>query len=136
MFLKSLNLKFYSVMYFNWLNSANFISSYIKYNLTTESNLKNVLREVVKLLFSQIGFKKVVYNNKGVALLRLEGFKLEISGCFSSNKGQMSKVLKHTKGTVSLLKLNSYVEYDCVQIYSKSGVNNFKVWLFYSEKSR
>jgi hypothetical protein len=30
--------------------------------------------------------------------------------------------------------LNSYVEYDCIQIYSKSGVNNFKIWLFYTEK--
>jgi hypothetical protein len=89
--------------------------------------LKSVLKEVVKLLFFQIGFKKVVYNNKGIVLLKLKGFKLEISGCFGNNKGQMSKVLKHTKGTVSLLELNSYVEYDCIQIYSKSGVNNFKI---------
>nr|YP_009515558.1 ribosomal protein S3 [Kumanoa ambigua]AVK39504.1 ribosomal protein S3 [Kumanoa ambigua] len=134
-FLKTLNLKFYLVRHFSWLNTSSFISSYIKYSFNKNKNFKDILKEVIKLLFFQVSSKKFFYNNKGVTLLKLTGFKLEVSGCFGSNKSQMSKVLKYTKGKISLLKLNSYVEYDCIQIYSKSGINSFKVWLLYTEKN-
>jgi ribosomal protein S3 len=84
------------------------------------------------MLNSHLNTKKVVYNNKGPIVLKLKGFKLRASGRLDNIRNQMSKTSNQTGGSLPLSQLNSYVEYCSFNIHTKSGVNNLKVWLFYT----
>lgn len=131
-FLENFKVKFYTIKNLTWLNSANLVSSYILFTFNSTDSFKSGLKYLLIFLNLHLGTKKVFYTAQGIVILKLRGFKIKISGCFDNTRGQMSKSLKYTRGSLSLLKLNNYVEYSYAPIYTKSGVNGFHIWLFYT----
>ena len=116
-------------------NSSLLITNYIDYLMKKKFNSpKKILQLIYSMLKNQSKITKVKYTIQGIKLINLKGFKLEISGCFDSNRSQMAKKLKCNFGRVPLTRLNGYIEYSSYTFFTKSGSHGFKVWLFYEYK--
>ena len=83
------------------------------------------------LLVLQLNSAKILTSKTGLKVLKFKGFKLKLSGRFEESKNQMSKTLEQTSGSISLLSTSSYIEFSTLNINSKLGVCNIKIWLFY-----
>nr|YP_009441344.1 ribosomal protein S3 [Lympha mucosa]ATN23353.1 ribosomal protein S3 [Lympha mucosa] len=132
--LLDLNFKLYLLKTSNWVNSAVLLTNYTTYNLKRDFNFKKVLKDTFTMVNKHLNIKKVVYSNKGPVILNLKGFKFKISGRFDNIRNQMSKTTNQVEGSLPFSQLNSYVEYHNSNIYTKSGVNNLQIWLFYTLK--
>ena len=70
---------------------------------------------------------RIEYTTSGIRLMKLKGFRLEISGCFDSTRSQMAKKLKYNFGQVPLTLLNGYIDYSSHTLFTKSGSCGFKI---------
>lgn len=113
------------------VKSAQFITSYFHFLITGNFFFRKALTVIIMLLEQQIGHKKLIMSSSGFKKIVLKGFRIAVTGRFENSKTQMSKKLYHKSGSLSLLSLNSFVEYSSVVINSPLGVYNLKVWLFY-----
>lgn len=116
---------------FQPVKSALFVTLYFKLLLERELLVRKVLLLILNLLKQQVGQSKIIYSKSGVRKITLKGFKLVLSGRFENSKNQMAKKLEYTVGSLSLLSLDSYVEYATVNFSSPLGLCNLKIWLFY-----
>lgn len=113
-------------------NSAFLINNYVIYLFTQKTSTpKKILQTVFKILKDQSFKTKVVYTASGIKKLKLKGFKIEISGCFESSRSQMAKKIKCNFGSVPLTKLNGFIDYSNIILWTKFGSCGFKIWLFY-----
>lgn len=115
----------------SYVNSANLISNYIVFSLDSKNTLKKVLLNTYKMLSSSFFTKKVSFTKEGLTRFQLQGFKIKISGCFSSSKTQLAKTVQYNFGSLNLTKLCSYIEYSTKNIYTKYGTCGLQIWLIY-----
>lgn len=102
--------------------------NYIKHLMKKKTNSpKKILQLIYTMLIRQSKITKVKYTVRGIKLINLRGFKLEISGCTDSNRSQMTKKLKCNFGQVPLTQLKGYVEYSSHTFFTKSGSHGFKM---------
>nr|YP_011017797.1 ribosomal protein S3 [Campylaephora sungminbooi]WQF69643.1 ribosomal protein S3 [Campylaephora sungminbooi] len=113
------------------LNLASAISFYFKSLVFRKIVFRKILLILINLLSNQLKSSKLVYTKFGVKKVKLKGFKLRLVGRFENSKNQMSKKIEYSEGSLSLLSVNSFNEFFSLNIYSKLGVCNFKVWLFF-----
>ena len=116
------------------LTFASGVSFYFKFLVTKKIIFRKALLILIKLLKSQLNLTKIVPLKFGLKKLTLKGFKCVLTGRFENSKTQMAKKLEFSEGSVALLTTNSSVEFFNLNIYSKLGVCNFKIWLFYCYK--
>lgn len=129
----SFNLSFYKNLNIN--RSSLLINNYIFYLFFNKlSSPKKVLQFVFKVLKNQKKKIQIKYTSKGIKVIELKGFKIEITGCFESSRSQMAKIIKCNFGTIPLTKLNGYVDYSKKTLFTKFGSCGLKVWLFYEFK--
>nr|AHX02421.1 ribosomal protein S3 [Ceramium japonicum] len=112
--------------------SAQILASYFTFLLEKNIIFRRAVTILVNFLETQIKKQKIVYLKFGLKKIKLKGFKIKLSGRFENTKNQMTKKLEYNIGSLSLLSISSYVEFCSLNIYSKLGVCNFKIWLFYS----
>lgn len=125
------NSKFKLFISNNYFYSAQILTFYFRSLLSYNSNFRKSSLILVKLLSQQINKNKLIYSKFGIKKIKFKGFKIKISGRFENSKTQMSKKLEQTIGSLSLLSVNSYIEFFDLNICSKLGVCSFKIWLFY-----
>ena len=94
--------------------------------------MKNVLRNVSKIILNQLGTKKSIYTTRGPLTLKLSGFRFKLSGRFDNSRNQMTKTLKYAGGSLPMPSINVYSEYSHTHIYTKSGVCGLGIWLTYT----
>nr|WQF69670.1 ribosomal protein S3 [Ceramothamnion sp.] len=111
--------------------SAQAISFYFNILVKEKIIFRKALLILINLLTSQLQTKKIIYSKFGVKKIKFKGFKVKLTGRFENSKNQMSKNMEHIVGSLSLLSIESYTEFSELNIYSKLGVCNFKIWLFY-----
>ena len=113
-------------------SSSLLLINYMRYLLSQKvTTPQKVVQSIYKVINNQKSRIKVVNTNKGLQLAKLIGFKMEFSGCFDSSKTQMAKTLKFNFGSLSLTKLNNYVDYSKTTFFTKFGSCGIKLWLFY-----
>ena len=115
----------------NILNLASSISFYFQFLFFKKIIFRKIILILAKLLRQQIGTTKLVFLKFGLKKVKLKGFKLKLTGRFENTKNQMAKKVEYAEGSLSLLPVNSVIEFFTLNIYSKLGVCNFKIWLFY-----
>lgn len=116
-------------------STALLINNYIVHLFLKKSySPKKILQLIYNILRNQAVSAKIKYTINGIKIIRLKGFKLEISGCFESSRSQMAKMIKCNFGTTPLTKLNGYIDYSTNTIFTKFGSCGFKIWLFYEFK--
>lgn len=116
-------------------STALLINNYIIHLFLKKSySPKKILQFTYNILRNQVVNTKIKYTVNGIKIVKLKGFKLEISGCFESSRSQMSKIIKCNFGTIPLTKLNGYIDYSTNTIFTKFGSCGFKIWLFYEFK--
>ena len=86
---------------------------------------------VVLILKQQVGQTKLIISKAGLKKIILKGFKVVIVGRFENSKTQMARRVSYKFGLLSLLSLNSFVEFSNIDVNSPLGTYNFKIWLFY-----
>ena len=107
--------------------SAQLITFYFNYLVQQNIIFRKAVLVLVSTLILKINSFKVIYSKFGLKKLKLKGFKLKLSGRFENSKNQMSKKLEQTVGVLSLLSLNSYIEFFDLNICSKLGTCSFKI---------
>ena len=116
-------------------NSSFLLINYISYLFQKRDNPpKKTIQLVYDSLKLQSGTTKVEYTINGIRVVKLKGFKLEVSGCFDSARSLMAKKLKCNFGRVPLTQLKGYIDYSAHTFFTKSGSCGFKIWLFYEFK--
>ena len=113
-------------------SSSLLLINYMRYLLSQKKTTpKKIVQSIYKVINNQRSRIKIVSTTKGLQLVKLIGFKMEFSGCFDSSKTQMAKTLKFNFGSLSLTKLNNYVDYSKTTFFTKFGSCGIKLWLFY-----
>jgi len=107
------------------VNYGNYL--FKKWNYTP----KKIFSILVYLLTKQLNSKKICYGKFGPLKLNLKGFKIILTGRFEASKNQMSKELKVNIGALPLTTLNNNIDFWTTKLYTKLGVCNLKIWLFY-----
>lgn len=59
------------------------------------------------------------------------GFKVQLKGRFESTKNSMSKTVNFKVGKINSTNLNSSINFLSYTFYTKLGLSNLKIWLFY-----
>nr|AOX48915.1 ribosomal protein S3 [Gelidium crinale f. luxurians] len=111
--------------------TAEFLGLYSEYLFNKNSNLKRISSDMFMFLKKCLNLKKVIYSNNTIVTLNLIGFKIKISGRFDNSRNQMAKSYEQSFGSLSLLRLNNYVEFVNKVIFTKLGSCSFQIWLFY-----
>nr|YP_011017774.1 ribosomal protein S3 [Pseudoceramium inkyui]WQF69620.1 ribosomal protein S3 [Pseudoceramium inkyui] len=127
---KNPTFQYFSVV--SYLNFAVNISFFFKFLIEQKVMFRKAALILSKLLNLQLGKTKIVYLKFGVKKIKLQGFKFCLSGRFENSKNQMAKKIEYFQGSLSLISIKSETEFFTLNIYSKLGVCNFKVWLFYN----
>lgn len=126
------NLKIYIYTNKNKIYTSNILWFYINYlNNNLKYNTKKILAILTLLLKKKLNSKVIIFTKVGPTFLVLKGYKIQLKGRLDNQKSQMSKKTTFKKGSINLTKLNNYVDFKNIQIYTKLGNCNFKVWLFY-----
>lgn len=116
----------------NLSNSSCLISNYVFHLLLQKrSSVKQILQVLYSILKKQSYQTKLIFTVKGLQLIKLKGFKIEITGCFEASRSQMAKTLKCNFGSSPLTKLNGYIDYSSTRFFTKFGSCGLKLWLFY-----
>nr|YP_011017824.1 ribosomal protein S3 [Pseudoceramium tenerrimum]WQF69700.1 ribosomal protein S3 [Pseudoceramium tenerrimum]WQF69736.1 ribosomal protein S3 [Pseudoceramium tenerrimum] len=124
-----------TVQYFVIVSQLDFavnISFLFKFLIEQKIMFRKATLILKKLLKLQLGKTKLVYLKFGVKKVKLHGFKFSLTGRFENTKNQMSKKIEYSEGSLSLISIQSETEFFTLNIYSKLGVCNFKIWLFYN----
>nr|YP_009317601.1 ribosomal protein S3 [Pterocladia mexicana]AOX49053.1 ribosomal protein S3 [Pterocladia mexicana] len=111
--------------------TAEFLTSYVEYLFTKNFSLKKISLNVFIFLKTCLNMEKIIYSNNTILILNLIGFKIKISGRFDNSRNQMAKSYEQSFGSLSLVRLENYVEFYNKSIFTKLGVCGFQVWLFY-----
>nr|YP_009317578.1 ribosomal protein S3 [Pterocladiella media]AOX49030.1 ribosomal protein S3 [Pterocladiella media] len=111
--------------------TAKFITLYAEYIFNKTGNLKKVSLNIFIFLRKRLNSKKISYLNKTITQLNLIGFKIKISGRFDNSRNQMAKSYEQSYGSLSLIRLENYVEFHNKTIFTKLGTCSFQIWLFY-----
>nr|WCH57871.1 ribosomal protein S3 [Catenella fusiformis] len=115
----------------SWSLSNNLLTAYSCHLLDKHVSFKKTIWSLTKFLETYLNSKKLSYYKCGVLKLKLEGFKIKISGRLDNSKNQMAKSFEQSMGYLPLTSLKSYVVFSNKKIYTKSGVCGLKVWLYY-----
>nr|WCH57631.1 ribosomal protein S3 [Hypnea wynnei] len=128
-FSKKLCIGFY-LMGFPLL-SSNLLYSYSQFLVFENLTAKRILWNLSKLLEMHLNSLKIIHTSRGVKILKLKGFKIQIAGRIDDSKTQMAKRLNLNVGSSCLTSLQDYIIYSKSILYSKSGTCGVKIWLFY-----
>nr|YP_011003658.1 ribosomal protein S3 [Gracilaria eucheumatoides]WPS66060.1 ribosomal protein S3 [Gracilaria eucheumatoides] len=115
----------------NYTIMPNLILNYAAYLLEYNRNPNKIIWQVYQLLKGHINSSKIIYCTKGIRLVYLKGFKIQLVGRFDNTKSQMAKSIQQNLGSLSLVSLKSYVEFSHKNLHTKLGSCGLKVWLFY-----
>nr|YP_009295190.1 ribosomal protein S3 [Dasya binghamiae]AOH77202.1 ribosomal protein S3 [Dasya binghamiae] len=74
---------------------------------------------------------KISLCKKGPQKLILKGYKITLSGRFENTKNPMSKTYTTKNGFITLTSLNNNIDFISKNLYTKLGICNIKIWLFY-----
>lgn len=117
-----------------YLTSA-FIKNYIFYlNIKYNYPPKKIFNFLILFLKNSINCSTVFLTSTGLNSKKLIGFKLQLKGRYETTKNSMSKVLVFKVGKINSTKLNSSINFLHYTFYTKLGVSNLKIWLFYKLK--
>lgn len=125
---KSTIIKSHPQFYINNTIPANFLATFIRDQLLMASKKKyrlvplNYFREVALYLHSKLG-------------IQLMGIKIQIKGRLprlGSSGAARSSHQTYTAGELSLQKLTSRIDYDQVDLRTRSGLSSIKVWVSYA----
>jgi hypothetical protein len=125
---KSTIIKSHPQFYINNTIPANFLATFIRDQLLMASKKKyrlvplNYFREIALYLHSKLG-------------IQLMGIKIQIKGRLprlGSSGAARSSHQTYTAGELSLQKLTSRIDYDQVDLRTRSGLSSIKVWVSYA----
>lgn len=128
----SLKLRFFNYSYDFCSNL--FFNSYIDYLFKElKYKPKKIVGFLLFFLMKKLNKSNLILLTKfGPKKFLLKGFKLQLSGRFDlSSKTEMSKMFKIKIGKITSTNFNSTIDFINKPIYTKLGVCNFKIWLFY-----
>lgn len=132
LFTYNLPARVYLLRSLNWPCTSEFLKFYFDFKLKKNDSFKQVLKDVIQIVNTQLNTKKIVSTSCGPVSLRLQGFKLKASGRFPNSRNQMSQSTQSNVGSIALSELNNYVEYSQIPIFTKSGVYSLHIWLLYA----
>lgn len=92
---------------------------------------KKSLLILITILNKTLKSTKIVYTKKGPTKLVLLGYKVQIKGRFENTKNQMAKTTTHNYGKISLIVLNSHLDFIFKPIHTKLGTYSLSIWLYY-----
>lgn len=92
---------------------------------------KKILWNLCKILENYLNVVKISFFKSGPLKIILKGFKIRLTGRIEGSKNQMAKSIEQSVGSLTLAKINSYVEYESKDLYTKSGICGIQIWLFY-----
>lgn len=106
--------------------------NYIEYLFNNLNySVKKISIILALLLKKKLNSKKVVFLKNGPVDLIFKGYKIKLSGRIDNQKNQMAKSIIFKEGSLTLTNLNSYIDFKNINLNTKLGVCNIKIWLFY-----
>lgn len=114
------------------VNNTYVLSIYAKYLFTyLNYSAKKILIILTLILNENKNLKKIVFLKNGPINLVFKGYKIKLSGRIDNQKNQMAKNITLKKGSLNSTSLNSYVDFKNINLNTKLGICNIKIWLFY-----
>nr|YP_009325900.1 ribosomal protein S3 [Vertebrata lanosa]APC24941.1 ribosomal protein S3 [Vertebrata lanosa] len=125
-----INIKVFILM--NFYLSVQFLKNLIFYLiLKNRYTPKKIFNFITHFLKSNFNSSLISISKTGLKKKILLGFKIQLNGRFESTKNSMAKKINLKFGkTNSTSLINHIIFYEHV-FYSKLGLSNLKVWLFY-----
>nr|YP_010620258.1 Ribosomal protein S3 [Amplisiphonia pacifica]WAX04294.1 Ribosomal protein S3 [Amplisiphonia pacifica] len=115
--------------------STFFLKSYILYLIYNKINSPKKIFNLLILLLKKNKFQKILsFSKNGLKKNTLIGFKIQLKGRYESTKNEMASCLLVKNGKVNSTNLNITISYINHFFYTKLGISNLKIWLFYSIK--
>nr|YP_010164458.1 ribosomal protein S3 [Polyopes lancifolius]QRM91053.1 ribosomal protein S3 [Polyopes lancifolius] len=114
-----------------WFSTVDLVFNYVQYLLKQNIPLNKIFLNLCRLFENQLNSKKILYSTHGPIIGNLRGFKIRLSGRFDNSRNQMAKSIKYKVGSLSLMKLQSHVEFKNSEISTKLGTCGLQLWLFY-----
>lgn len=116
----------------NFFFSNFFFSNLIFYLLLEKKfNPKKIFNFFLNLFKNNFNFFLVQDSKNGFLKKKLIGFKVQLKGRFEVTKNSMSKKNLIKLGKVNSTNLNNHIIFYEHIFFSKLGVSNLKIWLFY-----
>nr|YP_010620028.1 Ribosomal protein S3 [Symphyocladia marchantioides]WAX04041.1 Ribosomal protein S3 [Symphyocladia marchantioides] len=133
----SSRLSFFLLFYVekNHYLSAQFLKSYILYLITDNVNSPKKIFNLLVLLLTKTKNQSIISISKsGFRKITFIGFKIQLKGRYESTKNEMSNYLFIKDGKNNSTNLNITIDFINHLFYTKLGISNLKIWLFYSTK--
>nr|YP_010620005.1 Ribosomal protein S3 [Symphyocladiella dendroidea]WAX04018.1 Ribosomal protein S3 [Symphyocladiella dendroidea] len=129
----SFNLCFYIAK--NQYFSTIFLKNYILYLINNNINSPKKIFNLLILLLKKNKFQSIVsFSKKGLKKNIFIGFKIQLKGRYEATKNGMSSRLLIKNGKINSTNLNITINFINHFFYTKLGITNLKIWLFYSTK--
>ena len=132
--LKKKQVKFVIYIDSNNIYTTQILCTYACYLLKNLNySLKKILAVISILLKHQWNLQIIIFSKKGPEKFILKGYKIMFKGRFSNQKNQMAKTMILNKGSLKLNTLNNYVDFKKINLFTKLGTCNMKIWLLYEK---
>nr|YP_011017607.1 ribosomal protein S3 [Bostrychia tenuissima]WQF69430.1 ribosomal protein S3 [Bostrychia tenuissima] len=106
--------------------------SYIDYlSMKLKYPPKKLVNFMTSYLNQRLYSKNFMLCKSGPKKTFLKGFKMRLNGRFDVSKTNMSKKFSLQVGKMTSMDFNTKIDFLSKSIYSKYGIYNLKVWVFY-----
>nr|WQF69574.1 ribosomal protein S3 [Pleonosporium sp.] len=117
-----------------WLNSSNFIYSYLVFlGLKFNNSILKIFTTLILHFSKQFNSSKVTFLITGPIKLKLVGFKIRIKGRFENSKTQMASTNEYKFGVTSTVNLTNKIQFFSEPIFTTLGSCSVIISLFYSQ---
>ncbi len=132
-----LPLKVFYFLTKNFYLSADFLWDYLNY-LTKNFcfSPKKTFNLLILFLTKNYFHLSLFKSKKGFKIKRFVGFKIKLIGRFESSKNAMSKNIIYKFGKINSSNLQINTNFLTYTFFTKLGVSNLKIWIFYTSSFR
>nr|YP_010620235.1 Ribosomal protein S3 [Deltalsia parasitica]WAX04271.1 Ribosomal protein S3 [Deltalsia parasitica] len=115
--------------------STKFLKSYISYLIYKKINSpKKIFNLLILLLKKNKSQLILAFEKNGLKKKIFIGFKIQLTGRYESTKNEMASCLLVKNGKINSTNLSVSINFINHFFYTKLGISNLKIWLFYSTK--
>nr|YP_010619982.1 Ribosomal protein S3 [Tayloriella tenebrosa]WAX03995.1 Ribosomal protein S3 [Tayloriella tenebrosa] len=130
-----LNFQLFLYLEKNQYFSTRFLKSYILYLVYNKINSPKKIFNLLILLLKKNKFQLISsFSKNGLKKNILIGFKIQLKGRYETTKNEMASQMIVRDGKINSTNLNYTINFVNHFFYTKLGISNLKVWLFYSVK--
>nr|YP_010620143.1 Ribosomal protein S3 [Herposiphonia versicolor]WAX04179.1 Ribosomal protein S3 [Herposiphonia versicolor] len=103
-----------------------YLTNYFSFSPKKIFNMLNIF------LLKNLNQESLSLSKRGIKIKRFIGFKIKLIGRYETSKNSMAKSVLIKSGKISSVSLKTCINFMNHYFYTKLGISNLKVWIFYS----